>query len=172
MCECVCVYHHTSCHIPRLYVENKVLLSFLWRSQDMYCVDLVGNALFKSSGDICWSPLPSSLLDELLVNKRDSDGFFSRRLVSRSSDRSYNSTDSSLNTVNSVSFLTSMCSTIKFCRLGTHVVGRNYVIACNATTTLHSCGYSSSVAVVRVHMHAHCFCIFWLICKCAEGFAR
>ena len=49
VCVCVC---HASCHIPCLYVENKVLLSFLWRSQDMYCVDLVGNALFKSSGDI------------------------------------------------------------------------------------------------------------------------
>ena len=34
---------------------------------------------------------------KLSMDKRDSDGFFSRRLVCRSSDRSYNSTDSSLN---------------------------------------------------------------------------
>ena len=34
------------------------------------------------------------------------------------------------------------------------MVGCNYVIVCNATTTLHSCGYSRSVAVARVHMHA------------------
>ena len=49
-CVCVCVYYHASCHIPRLYI---VPLSFLWRSQDMYCVGFVENALFKSSGDIC-----------------------------------------------------------------------------------------------------------------------
>ena len=38
-------------------------------------VEFIENALFKSSGEICWSPLPSSLLDELLLDKRDSDGF-------------------------------------------------------------------------------------------------
>ena len=103
VCECVCVSvcYHASCFISRLYVENAVPLSFLWRSQDMHCVDFVEIALFKSSGDICWSPsflIASS--DELSVNKRDIDGFFSRRVVSRSSDRSYNSTDSSLNILN------------------------------------------------------------------------
>ena len=55
----------------------------------------VENALFKSSGDICWSPLPSSLLDQLSVDKRDSNGFFSSRLVCRTRDSSYNSTDPS-----------------------------------------------------------------------------
>ena len=64
----------------------------------MHCVTFIENALFKSSGDICWPPLPSSLLDKLSMDKRDSDGFFSKRLVHvcRSSDRSYNLTDSSL----------------------------------------------------------------------------
>ena len=38
--------------------------------------------------------------DKLSVNKRNSIGFFSRRIVGRSSDRSYNSTDSSLNILN------------------------------------------------------------------------
>ena len=38
---CVCVSYHTSCFIPRLYVENTVPLSFLWRSQDIHCVDFV-----------------------------------------------------------------------------------------------------------------------------------
>jgi hypothetical protein len=37
----------------------------------MYCVDLAENALFKSSGIICWSPPPSSLPDELSMNKRE-----------------------------------------------------------------------------------------------------
>ena len=50
--RCVCVLR-TSCYIPRLYVENKVPLGFLWRFQDTHCVIFVENALFKSSGDIC-----------------------------------------------------------------------------------------------------------------------
>ena len=37
VCVCmVCVCYHASCHIPRLYIENKVPLSLLWHSQDMY----------------------------------------------------------------------------------------------------------------------------------------
>ena len=70
----------------------------LWQFQYMNCVDFLESALLKSSGG---PPLPSSLLDELLVNERDSDCFISRRLVCRSSDTctSYNLTDSSLVTV-------------------------------------------------------------------------
>ena len=84
---------------PRLYIENMVLLSFLWHVLDMFCVDFFENTLLRSSGDICCAPLPSSLLDELSVNKTDSDDFFSRRLLCSSSDSSYKSTDSSLDTV-------------------------------------------------------------------------
>ena len=65
----------------------------IWRFQDMYYVVLVENALFNSSDDICRPPPPSSLLDKLSMDKIDSNGSFSRRLVCRSSDRSYNSTD-------------------------------------------------------------------------------
>ena len=36
------------------------------------------NALFKDFGVICWSPLPSSLL-QLSIDKGDSNGFFSTR---------------------------------------------------------------------------------------------
>ena len=39
VCVCVCVCYHTICYIPHLYVENKVLLNFSWRSQDMYYMD-------------------------------------------------------------------------------------------------------------------------------------
>ena len=96
---CVCVYH-ASCYIlPDLYVEKKVPFGFLWHFQDLYCVDFVKNALFKNSGDTCSPPLPSSLLDELLMDKRDSDGFISRRIVCRTSDSSYNSTGSPVVTV-------------------------------------------------------------------------
>ena len=70
VCVHVYVCFHATCYIPRLYVDNKVPLSFLLRrSQDMHYVDFVENALFKSSGDICWCPMPSSLLNELSVNK-------------------------------------------------------------------------------------------------------
>jgi hypothetical protein len=55
-----------------------VPLGFLWQFQNMIFVDLVKNALFKSSGDICRPPLLSSLLDELSINERDSDRFISR----------------------------------------------------------------------------------------------
>ena len=51
---CVCICYHASYYIPGLYVENKVLLGFLWYSHGMHCVDFVENASFKSLGDICW----------------------------------------------------------------------------------------------------------------------
>ena len=71
LCVCLSVCYRASCYIPRLiYVESRVPLSFLCCSQRMYCVDFVENALFKSSGEICWSSLPSSLLDELDGQKR------------------------------------------------------------------------------------------------------
>ena len=63
---------------------------------DMYCVDFFENALFWSSGDTCCAPLPSSLLNELSMNKRYSNGFFSRRLVCRTCGSYYHSTGSSL----------------------------------------------------------------------------
>ena len=44
-------------------------------------MDFAENALFKSSGIICQTQLPFSLPDELSMDKRDSDGFFSTRLV-------------------------------------------------------------------------------------------
>ena len=89
----MCVCYYASCYIPCLYVENMVLLGFSWHFQHMHCVDFVEVTLFKSSDDIFQPPPPSSLLDKLLVDSRDSDGFFSRKLVCRSSDSSYNSID-------------------------------------------------------------------------------
>ncbi len=61
----------------------------------MYCVDLAENTLFKSSGVLCRSPLPSSLADELLMNKRDSNGLFSTRRVCMARDRFNKTTGSS-----------------------------------------------------------------------------
>ena len=61
--------------------------------------DFIESTLLKSSGKICGSPLPSLLLDELSMDKRNSDGFFSIRLACKTSDRSNHSTNSSLVTV-------------------------------------------------------------------------
>ena len=93
---CVSVCYQANCHILGLYVQNKVPLGFSWQLQPTICVDFVENGLFKSSGDICWPPLPFSLLDELSINERDSDRFIKGLVVCRSSDSSCNSTDSSL----------------------------------------------------------------------------
>ena len=72
LCVCVCLFvcYHASCFIPRLYVGNMVPLSFLWRSQDMHCVEFVEIALFKSSGVICWSPAFFASFDKLGEQKR------------------------------------------------------------------------------------------------------
>ena len=96
----VSVCYHPSCYIPRLCVENTVPLTFLWRSQDIYCVDFVENTLFKSSGDICWSSAFFASVANSRWTKETAMASFLRRLVSRSSDRSFNLIDSSLNTVN------------------------------------------------------------------------
>jgi hypothetical protein len=47
----------------------------------MYYVDLAENALFKSSGVICWSPPLSLLSGKLSMDNRDSNGFVSTRRV-------------------------------------------------------------------------------------------
>ena len=101
VCVCECVCYHASCYIPRLYVENiKAPLSFLCNFLHMYCVDFIENALFRSSSNICWPPLPSLLLDRLLMDKRESGWLcFNMIIVCRSRDKSYNLTGSSLDMV-------------------------------------------------------------------------
>ena len=94
-----------------LYDANKVPLGFLWHFQGMYCADLVENTSFNSSDDICWPLWPSSLLDELLIDERDSDGFISRIVACSSSDSSCNLTDSSQITVGyRLRFLALLCT--------------------------------------------------------------
>ena len=50
-----------------------------YRLQGVNCVE---NASFKSSGDICWPPWPSSLLDELSIDERESDGLIYLKISS------------------------------------------------------------------------------------------
>ena len=59
-----------------------------------YCLAFTENASFKSYGIICWSPPPSLLPGKLLINKRDSHGFFWTQIVC--SHNSNKTTSSSL----------------------------------------------------------------------------
>ena len=132
VCVSVCLSYRASCYIPHLSWKSGAL-GFLCCSQHMCCVHFVENILFKSSGEVCWSHLPSSLLDEFLMDKRDSDGFFLRRLACRTNNRSYtfNSTDSSLVTVDyQQSFLAIfLCCVAKLLIGHVHGHAAYYVIA-------------------------------------------
>jgi hypothetical protein len=137
---CLSVCYHSNCHILGLYVENKAPLGFSWQSQRMYCMYFVENALFKSSGNICRSPLPSSSLDELSIDEMDSDQFISRLAVYRPSDSSYDSTDSSLLTVDyQLRFLGLLSSCVLDLLICVHVLPPLLLYA-----IANSCGYSRS----------------------------
>ena len=92
VCVCVCVFC-TSCYIPGLYIESKVLLGFLWHFQDMHCVDFIKTLCSKVL--LTFADLLRFLTSSRLM-KRDGEHFISRLVVYSSSDSSYNSTDSSL----------------------------------------------------------------------------
>ena len=49
VCESLCVCYHTSCYMPSLYIETKVLLGFLWHFQEMHCVDFIESTFSKHS---------------------------------------------------------------------------------------------------------------------------
>ena len=142
VCVCVSVCVSVTMLTGIFFIEIQVSLGFPCCFQRIHCVDFAENALFKSFSDICWLPLPSSLLDQLSVDKRDSGGFFSSRLVCRTSDSSYNSTDSSLVTVDyQQSFMASdffVCSKTAdhACQAYTHTCMACYVITCNRTISI------------------------------------
>jgi hypothetical protein len=96
---------HGSCSIGVficLLLLNLPLASIVHRKQDI--VVLYGfcrrafaeNISFKSSGIICWSPLPSSLPGKFSTDKRDSTGFFSTQKACMIGHRSYKATGSLL----------------------------------------------------------------------------
>ena len=71
-------------------------------------VDFAKNASFKSYGVICLPPLPSTLPEELSMDRRNNSEFFLRRRVCTLSDSFCRTTDSSLFSVNELlSFLAS-----------------------------------------------------------------
>ena len=112
-----------------------MLWGSLRRFKCMHCVDFAEIALFFSFWHHLLTTTAFTMLsDKFLIdrmNNRDSKCFFSRRLVCRSSDSSYNSTGSSL-----------IIANWQQRWHGTRgAVAYYYVIAWN----VHSCGYSVSV---------------------------
>ena len=84
------------CALLSLGVCTRVTVVFHWKRFVLHVWHhLLTTAAFTTLSDVF-------SMDRM--NNRDSDGFFSR-LVCRSSDSSYNSTDSSLTTANSTMFL-------------------------------------------------------------------
>ena len=78
---CLCVCYQPSCYISRLYVESSVPLGFLCCSQRIMWISLkrlFSKVLARFADHLS---LNSSLLDELSMDKTDSDGFFLRRLA-------------------------------------------------------------------------------------------
>ena len=70
------------------------------------------------------------------MDKSDSDGFFSKRLGCRTNDRSYNSTDSSLITVDSERFLAFLANATADQARDDHAT--YYVIPCHCTWIAYS----------------------------------
>ena len=99
MCIGVCVY---VCVCVCLSVCLSVCVSFTTLTATYLVffakiqVLLIG---FRAVFNVCTVWILLITLCQLSVDKRDNDGFFSSRLVCRTSDNSYNLTDSSLVTV-------------------------------------------------------------------------
>ena len=89
VCVCVCVYFWASC-----YIHVYVPYLYMYIESQMFCADF--NCGFRGllatfTVHLCLLRL---IVDQLSVDKRDSDCFFSRKLVCSTSDSSYNLTDS------------------------------------------------------------------------------
>ena len=93
VCVCVPVYLSVTMKSPTYLVCTSKLQCYLWCFQSFCCVAFTENALFKSSGIICRPVSLFLLSDELPMDRRESDNFFSTKLVCRFSDSSYNTTD-------------------------------------------------------------------------------
>ena len=138
MSVCVRVCHHASCYIPRLYIENKMPLNFLWHFLYIYCMCGFFQKHFVQK--IWWHLLITLAFFtswEILMDKTDNDGFCSRWLACRSYDRSYNSTDTSLVIVNCQLSTTFLALNFLWVYSAIHVVCSNTIIH-----NWHSCGRS------------------------------
>ena len=99
MCLSVCLLPWNLLQTSLIHQNQGVI--FLYGVSKVFVMWLLLDASFISSSVICQSQLLSSLPDELPMDRRDSNGFLSTKLVSRPSVSSYNTTDLSLITLNS-----------------------------------------------------------------------
>ena len=113
VCLCVCVCLSVTVLTATNFVckakvrYHTVLHDVL--ATDLQRVDFAKNTSFKSYGIICLPPLPSTLPEELSMDRRNSSEFFSRRRVCTLSDSFCRTTDLSLFSVNKLlSFLASL----------------------------------------------------------------
>ena len=76
LCTCLSVTTLAATYFIFRFRMRQYSLFFFWHFQGFSRVAFVKNASFKSYGIIFGPSLPSWLLHKLLMNKRDSDGFF------------------------------------------------------------------------------------------------
>ena len=104
VCVCVCVsvcLSVTTKSAAYLFIHrNQGVMGFFTVFSRFCRVGFAENASFKSYGVIFWSLPPSSLPNDILMDKRDSNNFFSTREVCMYSDSSQNTTASSLTRAN------------------------------------------------------------------------
>ena len=109
--------------------------------KDFQRVALAENALFTSYDEICLPPLPSTLPEELSMDKRNSSELFLSRRVCTLSDSFCRMTDSSLFSVNElISFLAWLHMS---CASWPDTHGN--AAHCTIAYSVHSCDYSSSL---------------------------
>ena len=95
VCQSVC--YQTSCYIPRFYIESQVSLGFLCCFQHtcMYCVNFDENTLFWTSKVLAtFADQLCFLTSSQWTKGQQLMGYFQENC--RTSNSSYNSTDSSL----------------------------------------------------------------------------
>ena len=91
LCVCVCVCLSVCLSVTMksatylVYTRKQGVIDFFMVFQGFSSVACAENALFKSSDIICRSPPPSLLPNDLSMDKRDSNNFFSMQRVCMSS---------------------------------------------------------------------------------------
>ena len=95
LCVCICLLPLNLLHTS--FIRRKQGVIEFFKMFQAFChVAFAENALFKTFGMICRSPPPSLLPNDLSMDKRDSNNFFSTQRVCMSSGSPHNTTNSTL----------------------------------------------------------------------------
>ena len=145
MCVCLSVYLSVTA-LTAIYIicKSKARYHRVIYGVLLQRVALAENALFTSYDEIYLPLLPSTLPEELSMDRRNSSEFFLRRRVCTLSDSFCRTTDLSLFSENKLlSFLASPQAVHHVLAGLAHVVTLR--IAQLIAYSVHSCGYSSSI---------------------------